>query len=83
MARGGVRPGAGRPRGSPSSTTSELMAHLKVAEGSDLIERLSTVADAPTAPLEVRLNALRHLFGMFAGRTYIKGIERINDVSAI
>lgn len=67
MARGGARPGAGRPKGKPNSGTAQLERILAAAEGRTLTEKLATVVEDTTVPWEVQLAAARHLNGAIHG----------------
>ncbi|WP_162913165.1 hypothetical protein [Rhodospirillaceae bacterium SYSU D60014] len=72
MSRGGTRPGAGRPRGSITATTKELVARVNAAmvevDGRDLGIALAMVSEDPEAPFDVRLAATRRLSGALLGK---------------
>lgn len=62
MPRGGKRRGVGRP-------PSELSQRVREAPGS-LEHKLTFVAEDESAPLDVRLDATRRLFGLLAGKKF-------------
>jgi hypothetical protein len=68
MARGGARPGAGRPPGAKTKTCSsaELARWCEASGQVGLPLQLRHVSEDPAAPVEVRLQALRSLFALFA-----------------
>lgn len=69
MARGGARPGAGRPRGKGNAETRELVARLKaMPEDMPLEQKLAAIGEDLAVSQDVRLCACRHLAGWLAGR---------------
>ena len=67
MARGGARPGAGRPKGKPNSGTAELERILSGVEGRTLTEKLAVIVEDTSVPWAVQLAAARHLNGAIHG----------------
>ena len=76
MPRGGAREGAGRPKGLATKVVSrlELAKWCRASGATGELAQLTAVADG-AAPLEVKLEALRHLFALFASRTYTKWLS--------
>ena len=68
MPRGGAWPGSGRPKGSRNLTAAELASRLDAIVVGTLPQKLSALAEDESAPQDVRLEALKRLFGHFAGR---------------
>jgi len=76
MARGGFRPGAGRPRGAKNRTTAELAKWVSVAIGDDLASKLTSIAEDPKIECEIRLEAMRRLSGLLLGRIVVSSGSR-------
>jgi hypothetical protein len=66
--RGGVRPGAGRPKGSRERATVVLIEALAGTGDANLPSALARVIDDATHPMAVRLDAARHLAGMHVAK---------------
>ncbi|MEJ1360959.1 MAG: hypothetical protein RPU35_04070 [Candidatus Sedimenticola sp. (ex Thyasira tokunagai)] len=71
MARGGPRPGAGRPLGSKAKLTRELERRISATGENDLMIALSLVAEDGSVPMEVRLGAVRHLGWAMQGKVLL------------
>jgi predicted DNA-binding transcriptional regulator AlpA len=83
MPRGGKRSGAGRPRGSRNKITLSLLHWIRQSKQPDLLSQLSSVANNRDVPIDVRLDALRRLFGWAAARIVSASRDQPPDISEV
>jgi hypothetical protein len=60
----------------------DLLGALEKSATGDLPERLMAVSSDPTLSFVVRLDAMRALFGGFAGRAFMDQLRRLQETVA-